>query len=1424
MEQARYTNFYLRSLSPPEEMYQLLVNTKIEVGTDPKTCTVVVPKACESVSCMLVHGIGLSSSSNNNNNSRGTDEQKLEHVIQLVGVKSSVRVVKAGFCDTDGPGAVVGPNDVVNVVPGDVLVLSGGMRRFLLLGSSRPLTEAEQRLSLHNLNAVIERAEGAEILPPLQSTQVKLSVPTMSSAQDMARTYPNLRFPPLYAYFNGGCDRIVTGSVSLPAPVATEAPAAKEDSTETPTDSSAEPAAKRPKTESIHQQSQSSSPPPLSSPPPPQQRPGRFRAAYERYFLGKIVEAVDADEGLDNFGYYLSPEVKQALVSAAYVFLCRPEYAAHVRGTDSATWRSLLLNGPPGTSLYLEALARALAKHFGARVLVLGSEDFAVMRRRVFRRKQRQQVRERALRGAFLRLRGESEEVIAAYNARGHGRPLPPGSDALLCDVDKWYDTSCGNGAGGDNYDEEDEDDVDGADDADIGNGGYGYDHDYDYDYDYDYEDEDDEDDEDEDEDDDNSDEYNENSRSGSKNRTGYFGYDGCVDYDDYDDDDDDEGGDGDGDDDEDDDDGGEDDNNGGDRNENGNGSRNDDGCCCGGGSGSGSGGGDFDGYNDRRSSGSGGRNGSRALSLMSKFFIIQPTRPPQFSQHSSSSSSSSHGGHRNGSSISIGIGIGGSQRTLFKRDDRVEYVCQDDCLTLMGKSPTIGARGRVVLAFDEDEKTYGVEFDKAFPGGNDLGGMCRVGCGAFVAVSSLAPENLGLEIETSLVEALLAIAAQRKPLVVVIKDAIDLIVHSRVVSGTGRFERFLDLLERIDRAQLPTFFLGTSTADLTGIYGTHAFAAKAAASSSSGIISGLDIGGSATISTSRSATLPFSSLTGLLSGLGGSGGDGRISSLEPFLRSIFAATSASIFKHLGGGSSSSSIGDGGSHRHHSHQLQSRPQQKSIPSLFPRRVAIVKPTECHDLEKWTELVRQDTERARLAANAASFTRLLEHTRNTVVDGVSSASSSSPTASSAASRKALIEVLRAADPVFSSRKLRAADVGHVLAWAASHSIQTAAHTPCVLRAADFRHGATVLDSAQPNKAAARLAAVEPDNEYEQRILAEVVAPGDVRVSFDDIGALEDVKDTLRSTVMLPLQRPELFRRGNLAKPTRGILLFGPPGTGKTMLARAIATEGGAAFINVPISSLTSKLYGDDEKLVRALFTVATKAAPTVIFIDEVDGILGSRGSSSEHEMTRRIKNEFMSCWDGLRTSQTERVLVLAATNRPMDLDDAVLRRFGRRVLVDLPDAPNREKILRTLLKDESIAPSREAFDYAELARKTEGYSGSDLKNICVYAARQPIRELLAREKEESKRNGDDEKEEEEEPGCAAVATTTTTTAAAAAVSLRPLEMSDFVAALTEIGKSVGGPESASSVEELRRWNKIYGDGNGLEDTKSFAYFA
>ncbi|KAE9606545.1 hypothetical protein Lal_00014042 [Lupinus albus] len=340
-------------------------------------------------------------------------------------------------------------------------------------------------------------------------------------------------------------------------------------------------------------------------------------------------------------------------------------------------------------------------------------------------------------------------------------------------------------------------------------------------------------------------------------------------------------------------------------------------------------------------------------------------------------------------------------------------------------------------------------------------------------------------------------------------------------------------------------------------------------------------------------------------------------------------------------------------------------------------------------------------------------------------------------------------------------------------------------------------------------------VPPDNEFEKRIRPEVIPANEIGVTFSDIGALDDTKESLQELVMLPLRRPDLFA-GGLLSPCRGILLFGPPGTGKTMLAKAIANEAGASFINVSMSTITSKWFGEDEKNVRALFTLAAKVSPTIIFVDEVDSMLGQRSRVGEHEAMRKIKNEFMSHWDGLMTNKGERILVLAATNRPFDLDEAIIRRFERRIMVGLPSVENREKILRTLLSKDKVD---EGLNFKELATMTEGYTGSDLKNFCTTAAYRPVRELIQQEllKDKKKKQKDAEEQNNNVQGDL---NTEEEFKQEREINLRPLNMQDFKEAKNQVAASYAA--EGAGMNELKQWNELYGEG-GSRKQEQLSYF-
>lgn len=253
----------------------------------------------------------------------------------------------------------------------------------------------------------------------------------------------------------------------------------------------------------------------------------------------------------------------------------------------------------------------------------------------------------------------------------------------------------------------------------------------------------------------------------------------------------------------------------------------------------------------------------------------------------------------------------------------------------------------------------------------------------------------------------------------------------------------------------------------------------------------------------------------------------------------------------------------------------------------------------------------------------------------------------------------------------------------------------------------------------------------DEAAAKQIFNEIVIHGD-EVHWDDVAGLEVAKSALKETVVYPFLRPDLFM--GLREPARGMLLFGPPGTGKTMLARAVATESRSTFFAISASSLTSKYLGESEKLVRALFQLAKVLAPSIIFVDEIDSLLSSRSGSTEHEATRRIKTEFLIQWSDLAKAaagreQTEkdkekgdasRVLVLAATNLPWAIDEAARRRFVRRQYIPLPEDHVRKLQLHTLLGHQKHNVSDEDLD--KLVELTEGKKRRNVETIVKYLNR------------------------------------------------------------------------------------------------------
>ncbi|CAJ1815087.1 unnamed protein product [Sphenostylis stenocarpa] len=293
---------------------------------------------------------------------------------------------------------------------------------------------------------------------------------------------------------------------------------------------------------------------------------------------------------------------------------------------------------------------------------------------------------------------------------------------------------------------------------------------------------------------------------------------------------------------------------------------------------------------------------------------------------------------------------------------------------------------------------------------------------------------------------------------------------------------------------------------------------------------------------------------------------------------------------------------------------------------------------------------------------------------------------------------------------------------------------------------------------------RASGVNYDNKLVEMINTAIVdrSPS---VKWEDVAGLEKAKQALMEMVILPTKRRDLFT--GLRRPARGLLLFGPPGNGKTMLAKAVASESQATFFNVTAASLTSKWVGEGEKLVRTLFMVAISRQPSVIFIDEIDSIMSTR-LANENDASRRLKSEFLIQFDGVTSNPDDIVIVIGATNKPQELDDAVLRRLVKRIYVPLPDENVRKLLLKHKLKGQAFSlPSR---DLERLVKETEGYSGSDLQALCEEAAMMPIRELG--------------------PGI---------------LTVRGLRHEDFKKAMAIIRPSL----NKSKWEELERWNEEFG---------------
>ncbi|KAL3074731.1 hypothetical protein niasHS_014176 [Heterodera schachtii] len=245
----------------------------------------------------------------------------------------------------------------------------------------------------------------------------------------------------------------------------------------------------------------------------------------------------------------------------------------------------------------------------------------------------------------------------------------------------------------------------------------------------------------------------------------------------------------------------------------------------------------------------------------------------------------------------------------------------------------------------------------------------------------------------------------------------------------------------------------------------------------------------------------------------------------------------------------------------------------------------------------------------------------------------------------------------------------------------------------------------------------------ENKKFQKAMSKAIIVEKPNVGWEDIAGLEDAKRALKEAVILPIKFPHIFK--GKRTPWRGILLFGPPGTGKSYIAKAVATEAqNSTFISVSSSDLVSKWLGESEKLVRELFELARRSKPSIIFIDEVDSLCSSR-SDNESESARRIKTEFLVQMQGVGHDM-DGILVLGATNIPWILDAAIRRRFEKRIYISLPDTNARKDMFKLHIGDTPNNLTEEHL--RELARKTEGYSGHDICMVVRDALMQPVRKV------------------------------------------------------------------------------------------------
>ncbi len=290
-------------------------------------------------------------------------------------------------------------------------------------------------------------------------------------------------------------------------------------------------------------------------------------------------------------------------------------------------------------------------------------------------------------------------------------------------------------------------------------------------------------------------------------------------------------------------------------------------------------------------------------------------------------------------------------------------------------------------------------------------------------------------------------------------------------------------------------------------------------------------------------------------------------------------------------------------------------------------------------------------------------------------------------------------------------------------------------------------------------------LDDDEKRLQEMISDTIISERPNIKMTEVAGLDDAKQAIDDAILTPLKHPELFK-GKARQPWRGILFYGPAGCGKTLIAKAVASEVNATFFNVSAANIVSKWLGESERLVMHLFQLARKNQPAIVFIDELDSIGVSR-SGDDVGGERRMKTQLLTELQGLASNHDDRVTVIGATNLPWEIDFALKSRFEKRIHVPLPNTEARAAILEIHMEDIEVSPT---VDFEEMADLTEGYSGRDISIVCREAAMEPIRDL--------QRSGrlDDERE---------------------ILDIRPVSRDDFLSAIENI-------RPATPPEDVRRY--------------------